>query len=105
MNPEINHTLARQRATELQRAAERKRLASEVAGPRTRVLRAPQVSPQARATGFTLRGHDLAKLDRFLGQAARAAVRAEREFEGVSVEIDAQGVVRVHASGMTSMVL
>lgn len=104
MNPEINHTLARQRAAELRRAAERTRLASEVRGTRPQV-RASQLSPEPRASGFMLRGHDLAKLDRFVGQAARAAVRADREFEGVSVEIDAQGVVRVHASGMTSMVL
>ncbi|MBV9416782.1 MAG: hypothetical protein JO363_17500, partial [Solirubrobacterales bacterium] len=55
--------------------------------------------------GFTLRGHHLAQLDRFLWQAQSAARRAEREFEGVSVEIDARGEVTVHAPGMTSMVL
>jgi hypothetical protein len=52
-----------------------------------------------------LRGHDLARLDRFLGQAKRVALRAEREFEGVRLEIDARGVVSVHATGVRSMVL
>jgi hypothetical protein len=87
MNSELNHTLARQHGAELLRAAERTRLAAEP------------------GTGFTLRGHDLAKLDRFLGQAKRAALRDQREFEGVSIEIGAQGTVSVHATGMRSMVL
>jgi hypothetical protein len=56
-------------------------------------------------TGFTLRGHHVAKLDRFVAQAQRAALRAEREFEGVCIEVDAQGRVTVHAFGMTSMLL
>ena len=55
--------------------------------------------------GFTIHGRDLAKLDRFVGQAQRDALRAERAFQGVSVELDDQGTVRVHAIGMTSMVL
>jgi hypothetical protein len=105
MNPELNHTLARQHAAELQRAAERGRLASEVARAGTRGGRAPQHSPSPRASGFTLRGHDLAKLDRFLGQATRAARQDDREFEGVSIEIDAHGIVSVHAAGMPSIVL
>ena len=55
--------------------------------------------------GFTLRAHHIAKLDRFLGQAERAARRTGREFVGLSIEIDGQGVVSVHASGMTSITL
>jgi hypothetical protein len=50
-------------------------------------------------------GHHIAKLDRFVGQAQRAATRAGREFEGVSIEVDAQGVVSVHAIGIASMLL
>ena len=53
----------------------------------------------------TLHGRHIAKLDRFVGQAQRAAVRAEREFEGVSIELSDHGAVTVHAIGMTSMVL
>ena len=105
MNPQLNHILAEQRTAELQCAAERTRLASELPGARARAARAPQHTEEPRATGFMLRGHHLAKLDRFLGQAKRVALRAEREFEGVSIEIDAQGVLSVHAIGMTSMVL
>ena len=60
---------------------------------------------EARETRFTLQGHHIAKLDRFVVQAHRAAARAGREFEGVSIEVDAQGVVMVHAIGMTSMSL
>jgi len=56
-------------------------------------------------TRFTVHGHHIAKLDRFVGQAQRAAARAGREFEGVSIEVDAQGVVSVHAIGMASMLL
>jgi hypothetical protein len=44
-------------------------------------------------------------LDRFVSQAQRAALRAEREFEGVSIELGDPGAVSVHAIGMTSMVL
>jgi hypothetical protein len=54
---------------------------------------------------FKLHGRHIAKLDRFVGQAHRAAVRAEREFEGVSIELSDRGVVTVGAIGMTSMVL
>jgi hypothetical protein len=50
-------------------------------------------------------GHHIAKLDRFVGQAQRAAARAGREFDGVSIEVDAQGVVSVHAIGMSSVLL
>ena len=64
-----------------------------------RVLREPW------GTRFTVRGHHIAKLDRFVGQAQRAATRAGREFEGVSIEVDAQGVVSVHAIGLTSILL
>jgi hypothetical protein len=105
MNSDLNHTLARQRAAELQRAADRRRLASEVSGPGTRPVRAPHHSPGAPATGFTLRGHDLAKLDRFLVHAKRSALRDDREFDGVSIEVDAHGIVSVHAIGMRSIVL
>lgn len=105
MNSQLNHILAQQRTAELQRAAEQTRLASELPGAKTRAARAPQQTQERRATGFTLRGHHLAKLDRFLDQAKPAALRAEQEFDGVSIEIDAQGVVSVHAIGMASMVL
>jgi len=64
-----------------------------------RVLREPW------GTRFTVRGHHIAKLDRFVGQAQRAATRAGREFEGVSIEVDAQGVVSVNAIGLASMLL
>ena len=64
-----------------------------------RVLREPW------GTRFTVHGHHIAKLDRFVGQAQRAATRAGREFEGVSIEVDAQGVVSVHAIGIASMLL
>ena len=54
---------------------------------------------------FTLYGHHIGKLDRFVGQAQRTAARAAREFEGVTLRVDAQGAVSVHATGMTSMLL
>ena len=69
------------------------------------VARVPQDRRGPWETRFTLHGHHLAKLDRFVGQAQRAATRAGREFEGVSIEVDAQGVVSVHAIGMASMLL
>jgi len=56
-------------------------------------------------TRFTVDGHHMAKLDRFVGQAQRVAARAGREFEGVSIEVDAQGVVSVNAIGLASMLL
>ena len=75
----------------------------------------PSSTPLARAlqhgaravgeTRFTLHGRHVAKLDRFVGQAQRAALRAEREFEGVTIEVDDQGTVSVCAIGMTSMLL
>jgi hypothetical protein len=52
-----------------------------------------------------VRGHHIAKLDRFVSQAQRAAALAGREFEGASVEIDAQGVISVRATGIASMLL
>jgi hypothetical protein len=58
-----------------------------------------------RRTRFTLHGYDIARLDRFVGQAQRTALRAGREFEGVSIEVDAESVVSVHAIGLTSMLL
>jgi len=105
MNAELNHMLAQQRAAELQRAAEQTRRASELTGASGRAARLPQHRERTSATGFTLLGHHVAKLDRFLGQAQRVALRAEREFDGVNIEIDAHGVVTVHAIGITSMVL
>jgi hypothetical protein len=105
MNPELNHMLAQHRGAELQRAGEQAPRASELPRARSRAARLPQTTERTNATAFTLRGHHIAKLDRFLGQAQRAALRAEREFEGVSIEIDAHGVVSVHAIGMTSVVL
>ena len=60
---------------------------------------------EARETRFTLHGHHVAKLDRFVGQAQRAAARAGREFEGVSIAVDVHGMARAHAIGMPSMLL
>ena len=105
MNAQLNQILTQQRTAELERAAEQTRLASELPRARARAARAPRLTQEPRATGFTLRGHHLVKLDRFLCQAKRTARRAEREFEGVNIEIDARGEVTVHAIGMTSMVL
>ena len=53
----------------------------------------------------TLHGHHIGKLDRFVGQAQRAAARAAREFDGVTLVVDARGTVSVHATGMTAMLL
>jgi hypothetical protein len=44
-------------------------------------------------------------LDRFVSQAQRAAARAGREFEGVSIVVDAHGMVSAHAIGIPSMLL
>jgi hypothetical protein len=82
MNGQLEYMIGQQRAAELQRDAGHERLA-----------------------GFTLHGRHIARLDRFLGQARRAARRAEQEFEGVIVEINGQGTVTVHAPGMTSILL
>lgn len=105
MNPELHLALAQQRSAELQHAGEQARLARELPAATGRAARVPRQGQKRRVTGFTLGGQQLAKLDRFLGQAQRTALRAEREFAGVSIEIDGQGVVRVHATGMTSIVL
>jgi hypothetical protein len=93
--------IAQQRSAEQHRAGAQARLASEVsAGQRnSRHSNSPWV------TGFTLHAHHIAKLDRFVGQAQRAALRAERQFEGVSIEVNAQGLVSVHATGVASILL
>lgn len=54
---------------------------------------------------FTMHRHQIGKLDRFVGQAQRTARRAEREFKGVTIEVDAEGMVSVHAIGMRPMLL
>jgi hypothetical protein len=54
-------------------------------------------------TRFVVHGHHIAKLDRFVVQAQRAAARAGREFEGVTIEVDTRGAVGVHAIEMASM--
>jgi hypothetical protein len=121
MNVQLNHMIAQQRSAELQRAGERARLASEVPAERRN---SPDPNPITRLhahlahltvlqhgeravgdTRFTVHGRHIAKLDRFVGQAQRAALRAGREFEGVSIELDDRGTVSVHATGMTSMLL
>ena len=104
MNAQLNYMLAQQRSRELRRSAEQAPPATELARSANRVARVSQ-HRQKVATRFTLRGHHIAKLDRFLGQAQRAALRAEREFDGVSIEINAEGVASVHGVGMTPMVL
>ena len=45
------------------------RLADELPRTKSRAVRLPQRRERTSATGFTLLGHDIAKLDRFLGQA------------------------------------
>jgi hypothetical protein len=52
---------------------------------------------------FTLYGRDIARLDRFVAQGQRAALRADREFEGVTIEVDVDGRINVNAIGMNSM--
>jgi hypothetical protein len=52
-----------------------------------------------------VRGHHIAKLDRFVVQAQRAAARAGRRFEGVNIEVDTRGAVRVHAIGIAPLLL
>jgi hypothetical protein len=105
MNPQLNYILAQQRMAELQRAGERAQLASKLRRARNRAAQMPQHERDPWVTRFTLRRHHIAKLDRFVSQAQRAALRAEREFDGVRLEVDAEGVVTVHAIGMTSMLL
>lgn len=115
MNTQLNHMIARQRSTELERAGERARLASEVSAgqrssrdpnPVTRLsAHLAHLAAWSAPTRFTLHGRHVAKLDRYVGQAQRAALRAEREFEGVTIEVDNQGTVSVCAIGMTSMLL
>ena len=72
---------------------------------RRRVARVLQHRQEPWVTRFTVHGHHIARLDRFVGQAQRAAVWAEREFEGVSIAVDAKGIVSVDAIGMTPMPL
>jgi hypothetical protein len=105
VNPQLNYILARQRTRELQRAGEQARLASELRTAKSEATRLPQHTHEPRVTGLTLHGHHVAKLDRFISQARRAALQAERDFEGVSIEVDAQDRIIVHAIGMTSMLL
>ena len=62
-------------------------------------------SHESPAAEFMLDGRHIGKLDRFVGQAQRAAQHAERQFEGVTIEVDAEGIVTVHAIGMRSMLL
>jgi hypothetical protein len=63
----------------------------------------PRQEPSMAA--FTLHGQHIGRLDRFVGQAQRAALEARRRFEGVTIEVDAEGSVSVHAIGMRSMLL
>jgi hypothetical protein len=105
MNPELNHALAQQRSAELRHAGQQARLSRGLTRAESHLARTPRHGPERRATGLTLRAHHIAKLDRFLFQAQRAALRSGQEFAGLSIEIDGQGVVSVHATGMTSMTL
>jgi hypothetical protein len=120
MNPQLNHIIA-QRSAEQHRAGELTRLAREASAaqrnsrgpnPITRLsAHLPNVTGLHRADRavgqmrFTLHGGHIARLDRFVGQAQRAALRAERKFDGVTIELDDRGAVSVHALGMTSMLL
>ena len=105
MNPQLNHILAQQRSAELQRDRDQARFSSELPSARSRTARVLKHRQDLCVAAFTLHGHHIAKLDRFVGQAQRAARRAEREFEGVSIKVDDHGVVSVHASGVMSMLL
>jgi hypothetical protein len=112
MNTQLNPVIAHQRSAELHRTGDQARLAREVSagqgssGDAERSTRRGGKRDGAIGeTRFTLHGRHIAKLDRFIGQARRAAVRAEREFEGVSIEVDDHGTVSVHAIGMRSMLL
>jgi hypothetical protein len=109
MSAQVYYMIAQQRRAARQHAGHQARLAGKAhAGRRTaigRVTRAPQHRQPPWVVRFTLHGHHIAKLDRFVGQAQRAALRAEREFEGVNITVDAQGIVSVHAIDMTSMLL
>ncbi len=69
------------------------------------MLAALQQVEEPSVAQFLLRGHHIGKLDRFVGQAQRAAARAAREFDGVTVVVDERGTVSVHATGMTAMSL
>jgi hypothetical protein len=100
MNPQLNYIFAQQCTAELERAGEQARLASKLPTARYRAARVPQHRQEPWVTSFTLHGHHIAKLDRFVSQAQRAARRAKREFEGVSIEVDAQGRISVHAIGI-----
>lgn len=87
------------RGADLQRAGEQARLAGEL---RTGGSRAPDVAPR-RQELLTLHRRDIARLDRFLIQGQRAALRADREFEGITIAVDDDGGISVNAVGMTSM--
>lgn len=56
-------------------------------------------------TSVTLCSRDIARLDRFVAQSQRAAVQADRAFEGVTVHVDGVGRISIHAVGMNSMLL
>jgi hypothetical protein len=101
MNGRLNHIVAEQRSAELRRAGEQARTAGE-ASARRRSARDPE--PTRRLSAH-LDGRHIAKLDRFVSQAQRAALQADREFDGVSIEVDDDGTVNVHAIGMMSMLL
>ena len=58
---------------------------------------------ESRQTVLTLYGRDIAKLDRFVSQGQRAALRDDREFEGVTLAVDLNGAITVNAVGMTSL--
>ena len=105
MNHQLIHILAQQRSAELQRDGDQARFSRGLPSVTSRTARVLKHRQDLCAAGFTLHRHDIAKLDRFVGQAQRAARRAEREFEGVSIEVDDHGVVSVHASGVMPMLL
>ena len=62
-----------------------------------------QRTHEPEVAGFTLDGRHIGKLDRFIGQAQRVAVRAQRQFEGVTIEVDVFGPVVNIASRLTSL--
>jgi len=70
--------------------------------PQSQPFRAPlRADGQSSQAVFTLCGRDIARLDRFIIQGERAARRAERGFDGVTLEVDVDGSVSVTAVGVT----
>lgn len=86
---------------ELQREGEQARLVGDLRNGGSRAADVPQ-RQVPRQMVLTLYGRDIARLDRFVAQGQRAALKVGREFEGVMVEVDADGSISINAIGMNS---